>query len=75
MSDQDELFILEEVPSTSTGPTMSMMTWMNTEGGRKCLQCGRYARSSEIGYTGFRGPGYIVDNYGHLPGFGCNIQK
>jgi hypothetical protein len=48
------------------------MTWLHTEGGRKCMNCGRYAKTEQLGWTGIRGPGFVVDCYGHLPGFGCN---
>lgn len=61
--------------------TMTMMEWYATEGGRKCPECGRYAKSSELGFTG----GFMYDesgkrighiaSYGHLPGFGCNKTK
>lgn len=59
-------------------PIMGMMAWMATEGGRKCPQCGRYARPSELGSIGGRcsvgGNVTIISMYGHLPGFGCNKQ-
>lgn len=41
---------------TTTGPSenkMGMMQWLSTEGGRKCPQCGRYAKPSELGFVGF----------------------
>ncbi len=51
---------------------LDMMTFLETEGGRKCPMCGKYAKRSELGWIGSHGPGIIVDAYGHLPGFGCN---
>lgn len=57
---------------------MSMMTWMATEGGRRCPQCGKFARRSELGPIGgtfVNADGKVVGHvsmYGHLPGFGCN---
>jgi len=67
---------LELVSGTNAGPDhgLDMMTWIATEGGRKCPWCGRYARASELGWRGFRGPGLVVDGYGHLPGYGCNKE-
>ena len=58
---------------------MSMMTWMATEGGRKCPTCGKYAKAEELGPTGgYFNNGQIVchiSSYGHLPGFGCNRSQ
>ena len=58
---------------------MSMMTWIATEGGRKCPACGRYAKADELGYTGGwlkTGAAVIhVSSYGHLKGFGCNRSQ
>jgi predicted nucleic acid-binding Zn ribbon protein len=54
------------------GPKMSMMAWLATEGGRKCPACGKYAKAEQLGYTGFKTAGMIVNSYGHLPGYGCN---
>jgi hypothetical protein len=53
-------------------PKLDMMTFLATEGGRKCPNCGRYAKPEQLGWVGLHGPGIIVDAYGHLPGFGCN---
>jgi len=57
---------------------LTMLGWYATEGGRKCPECGRYAKPSELGFTG----GFMYDkdgnrighisSYGHLPGYGCN---
>lgn len=52
-----------------------MAVWYATEGGRKCPQCGRYAKSDELGWIGIHAPGMIVDMYGHLPGTGCNRKE
>ena len=58
---------------------LSMMAFLETEGGRKCPACGRYAKESELGFTGgtYRIGGMIahLSSYGHLPGFGCNKRK
>jgi hypothetical protein len=54
---------------------MSMGTWMATEGGRKCPQCGRYAKARDLGWIGFNTPEMCLDMYGHLPGKGCNRRK
>ena len=51
---------------------LDVMTWLHTEGGRKCPFCGRFAKPEQLGWVGGSGPGIIVDAYGHLPGFGCN---
>jgi hypothetical protein len=61
-----------------TKPKISTMTFMATEGGRKCPHCGRYAKFTELGWVGThftdpRGlPSVILDSYGHLKGYGCN---
>lgn len=74
---------LERLPASAGSVTpkreMGMMAWLATEGGRKCPVCGRYAKESELGYTG----GYIntggviahISSYGHLPGYGCNRSQ
>lgn len=59
---------------------MSMMTWMATEGGRKCPMCGKYAKAKDLGWVGFHatdhnGNGMIVDAYGHLHGCGKKKKK
>ena len=69
---EDALYLVA-LPEPSAD-TMSMGTWMATEGGRKCPQCGRYARREEIGWTGFNSPKLCLDMYGHMPGFGCNQE-
>jgi len=51
---------------------MSMMAWLATEGGRKCPQCGKYAKPDQLGWNGMRTPNGIVDMWGHLDGYGCN---
>jgi hypothetical protein len=51
---------------------MTMMTWMATEGGRKCPACGKYAKAAELGFTGFSTGTMHVSSYGHLQGYGCN---
>lgn len=54
---------------------MGMMCWMATEGGRKCPQCGRYAKPETLGNLSFYTTGSVVARismYGHLPGHGCN---
>lgn len=54
---------------------MSMVMFLATEGGRKCPQCGRYAKPEQLGSLSFSCPGVRVSMYGHLPGFGCNVKK
>lgn len=58
---------------------LDFMTWMATEGGRKCPQCGRYAKTAELGnlsrFGEYRGGRVHVSVFGHLPGFGCNRVK
>jgi len=58
----------------SAGPAngMGMMAWLATEGGRKCPQCGKYAKPEHLGWNGLRAGSVIADRWGHLPGFGCN---
>lgn len=69
----NDIFVEEGHPDAAPKKReMSMMTFMATEGGRKCPNCGRYAKRDELGWCGVRGPGFIMDAYGHLPGFGCN---
>ncbi len=70
VSDDETLVIVESGERPAHG--LDMMTWLHTEGGRKCPLCGKYARPSELGWVGARGRGIVVDAYGHLPGFGCN---
>lgn len=57
---------------------MPLSVWLATDGGRKCPQCGRYAKRSELGSLSYffsdetgRRVGH-VSRYGHLPGRGCN---
>ncbi len=57
--------------------TMGFMLWLATEGGSKCPQCGRYAKTEELGNLSFNfktedGTVGRVSMYGHLTGFGCN---
>ncbi len=58
---------------------LSFGVWLATEGGRKCPQCGRYAKAKELGFIGGRYcAGKIVGHitmYGHLHGFGCNSAQ
>ena len=58
---------------------LSMMAWMATEGGRKCPQCGKYAKEAELGYTGglYEIGGVLthLSSYGHLEGYGCNRSQ
>jgi hypothetical protein len=67
--EQDEIVIEKK-------PTMSMMAFLATEGGRKCPACGRYAKEAELGYTGgscnMGGSIVHISSYGHMKGFGCN---
>jgi hypothetical protein len=59
-------------------PQMGMMCWMATEGGRKCPQCGRYAKQETLGNLSFYTTGSVVARismYGHLPGYGCNQSR
>ncbi len=54
---------------------MSMMAFLATEGGRKCPQCGKFAKSEELGNISIPGPDYHISMHGHLPGFGCNKSR
>lgn len=58
--------------------SLSMMAWLATEGGRKCPQCGKYAKADKLGYTGgtyeFGGVLTHISSYGHRAGFGCNVS-
>ncbi len=56
-------------------PPMSMMAFLATEGGRKCPQCGKFAKSEELGNISIPGPDYHISMHGHLPGFGCNKSR
>jgi hypothetical protein len=60
------------------GHGMSFGTFMATEGGRKCPQCGKYAKREELGNLSFKThfpQGWAhISMYGHLPGYGCNIS-
>lgn len=63
-----------------SSPRMGFMQWLATEGGRKCPQCGRYAKPSDLGNLSFTyqtqdGGTARVSMYGHLPGKGCNKPK
>lgn len=51
---------------------MGMMAWLSTDGGRRCPQCGKFAKPDELGSIGGRYGDAIVSMYGHLPGRGCN---
>jgi len=55
---------------------MDFGTFMATEGGRKCPQCGKYAKKGTVGNLSFIaeiGNGLAhISMYGHLPGHGCN---
>lgn len=66
-------------PAVSVKRELSMMAWLATEGGRKCPQCGRYAKQTELGYTGglYEIGGVLthISSYGHLPGYGCNRSQ
>lgn len=75
----DDECMLTAVQSTESNP-MGMMLFLATEGGRKCPQCGRYAKTEELGNLSFNfgnkdGVHGRVSMYGHLPGFGCNSRK
>lgn len=68
----DQLAVLPE-------PDMSFGLFLATEGGRKCPQCGRYAKRDELGFIGGRyknanGGITCVTAYGHKDGFGCNAD-
>jgi len=67
--------IITKQPPDEARKQMGMMCWMATEGGRKCPQCGRYAKPETLGNLSFYTTGSVVARismYGHLPGFGCN---
>lgn len=54
---------------------MSMAAWLETDGGRRCPQCGKFAKKNDLGDLSFAITGGRVSAYGHLPGFGCNKEK
>ena len=67
--------VLDVTPSSDASKQMGMICWLATEGGRKCPQCGRYAKPETLGNLSFYTTGSIVARismYGHLPGYGCN---
>lgn len=64
--------VITIAPPDAPRPKLSMSAWLNTEGGRKCPQCGKYAKPEQLGWVGVSGVGIVLDAYGHLPGFGCN---
>ena len=51
---------------------MGMMAFLATDGGRRCPQCGRFAKHEDLGSIGGRDGDAVVSMYGHLPGRGCN---
>lgn len=57
---------------------MSFGLFMATEGGRKCPQCGKYAKRDELGNLSFKTQfphGWAhISMFGHLPGYGCNLS-
>lgn len=60
--------------------TLPFSVWLATEGGRKCPQCGRYARPDELGDLSFsyrtqNGGTARVSMFGHKPGHGCNAAE
>jgi len=58
---------------------MDYRTFMATEGGTKCPNCGRYAKAQELGNLSFNvktETGYAhFSLFGHLKGFGCNKER
>lgn len=74
----DTLSIADDTPKAE--PPMLMSVWLATEGGRKCPQCGRYAKREELGSLSYffvdaNGDRGHVSMYGHVAGFGCNKAK
>lgn len=72
MDDQPEL----ELVVSNEQQQLSFATWLATDGGRRCPQCGRFAKPTQLGSLGGRctvghATAYL-SAYGHLPGFGCN---
>jgi hypothetical protein len=63
----------------SVNPIMSFGLFMATEGGRKCPQCGKYAKQGELGNLSrisiSDGILVHVTAYGHKEGFGCNKKE
>lgn len=61
--------------------SLGFMAFLATDGGRKCLQCGRYAQPKEIGnlskwfYNEIGEKVAHISQYGHLPGYGCNVKR
>ena len=61
-------------------PEYDYITWYNSEGGRRCLLCGRYGKQQEMAWLGptCRNHGSMIvcsAKYGHLPGFGCRKNE
>jgi hypothetical protein len=80
MNTNDNSEPLSPLSSSETPkPKLTMIAWLATEGGRKCPQCGKYAKESELGYTGglYEMGGVLthISSYGHLPGYGCNRSQ
>jgi len=53
---------------------LGMAGWLATEGGRKCPDCGRYAKKADLGWIGLYAPNLLIDAWGHLPGTGCRVS-
>jgi hypothetical protein len=54
---------------------MDMMTFLATEGGRRCPLCGRFSKPEQFGWVGISSPTCVVDVYGHLGGCGAALAK
>lgn len=52
-----------------------MMLFLATEGFRKCPICGRYAKSNELGHYSVTSGNARIEQWGHLPGYGCNVDS
>ena len=67
--------------NTATVEAMTMSAFLATDGGRRCPQCGKFAKASELGSIGeflYNSDGRRIGHYsayGHLPGYGCNKEK
>lgn len=57
---------------------MTYAMFLATEGGRRCPQCGRFAKPKELGNLSFTTKGGVralIVRFGHLPGYGCNTTS
>ena len=56
-------------------PRMGMMAYLATDGGRRCPQCGKWAKAKDLGNLSFSDECGTVSMYGHKRGKGCNSRR